>query len=467
MLVENQTVLGVPTEKGFYLTTAMADHAIDWLREQRAQSPDQPFFLYFATGASHAPHHVPKEWADRYAGRFDAGWDALARGDLRPPEEAGRDPRRREADAAPRRLPGLGRAVARAEEALRPTDGGVCRLPGAHRSRDRTRGRGDRRVGRRRRHARPLHLRRQRRLDGGHRDGDLQRAHRAQRHPAHRRAAARGDPRLRRPRCLGRSAHRSALRGGVGLGRQHALPVGQAGGVASRGHAQRDGRRVAEADRRRGRSAQPVHARDRRHAHHPRGGGDRAAGHGGRRRADADARDQLRLHLRRRRGARAPHAAVLRDHRQPRALQGRLDVELPHRPHPLALRPADARAAGARCTGIPSDDPCELYDLGRDFSQSDEPRGGASRQDARSRSAVLGRRGEVPGAAALRWHQLCVGDAAGVGPPAQAHRPAARRAERLARHDPADLQPLVLDHGRSRRRSATGASVRSATGPTA
>jgi len=77
MIVENNTILGVPTEKGFYLTTAMADHAIDWLRGQQSQSPDQPFFLYFATGASHAPHHVAQEWADKYKGQFDEGWDAL------------------------------------------------------------------------------------------------------------------------------------------------------------------------------------------------------------------------------------------------------------------------------------------------------------------------------------------------------------------------------------------------------
>jgi arylsulfatase A-like enzyme len=79
MLVENNSILGVPTEKGFYLTTAMADQAIAWLRGQKSQAPDQPFFLYFATGASHSPHHVPKEWADEYAGKFDAGWDALRR----------------------------------------------------------------------------------------------------------------------------------------------------------------------------------------------------------------------------------------------------------------------------------------------------------------------------------------------------------------------------------------------------
>ena len=77
MIVENQKILGVPTQKGFYLTTAMADHAIEWIRGQKSQSPEQPFFLYFATGASHAPHHVAKEWADKYKGKFDSGWDAL------------------------------------------------------------------------------------------------------------------------------------------------------------------------------------------------------------------------------------------------------------------------------------------------------------------------------------------------------------------------------------------------------
>jgi arylsulfatase len=77
MLIENQTILGVPDEKDFYLTTAMADRAIGWLRDQKSQAPDQPFFLYFATGASHAPHHVPAKWADEYKGRFAAGWDVL------------------------------------------------------------------------------------------------------------------------------------------------------------------------------------------------------------------------------------------------------------------------------------------------------------------------------------------------------------------------------------------------------
>lgn len=76
LLVENQKVLGPPQEKGFYLNTSLADHAVHWLKEQKSGAGDQPFFMYFATGATHAPHQVPAEWSDRYKGQFDSGWDA-------------------------------------------------------------------------------------------------------------------------------------------------------------------------------------------------------------------------------------------------------------------------------------------------------------------------------------------------------------------------------------------------------
>jgi Sulfatase len=55
----------------------MTDKAIKWVRQQKTLLGDKPFFVYFAPGATHAPHHVPKEWADRYRGRFDQGWDRL------------------------------------------------------------------------------------------------------------------------------------------------------------------------------------------------------------------------------------------------------------------------------------------------------------------------------------------------------------------------------------------------------
>ena len=55
----------------------MTDRAIGWIRQQKSLTPDKPFFVYYAPGATHAPHHVPTEWSDKYRGRFDAGWDAL------------------------------------------------------------------------------------------------------------------------------------------------------------------------------------------------------------------------------------------------------------------------------------------------------------------------------------------------------------------------------------------------------
>jgi arylsulfatase A-like enzyme len=62
-------------EEGYHLTEDLADHAIDWVQAQKALMPDKPFFMYFAPGATHAPHHVPPEWADKYKGQFAHGWD--------------------------------------------------------------------------------------------------------------------------------------------------------------------------------------------------------------------------------------------------------------------------------------------------------------------------------------------------------------------------------------------------------
>jgi arylsulfatase len=62
--------------EGYHLTEDLADRAIRLVLDQQQSRPDKPFFLYFATGAMHAPHHVPREWSDRYRGRFDDGWEA-------------------------------------------------------------------------------------------------------------------------------------------------------------------------------------------------------------------------------------------------------------------------------------------------------------------------------------------------------------------------------------------------------
>ena len=78
-LYEGTTPIEPPSTpaEGYHLTDDMTDKAVAWFRQQRALQTDKPFFVYYAPGATHAPHHVAPEWSDRYRGRFDAGWDAL------------------------------------------------------------------------------------------------------------------------------------------------------------------------------------------------------------------------------------------------------------------------------------------------------------------------------------------------------------------------------------------------------
>lgn len=77
-LVRNTTVVAPPktAEEGYHLSEDLADDAISWLRRHKAFNADKPFFMYWASGAIHGPHHIMKEWADKYAGKFDDGWDA-------------------------------------------------------------------------------------------------------------------------------------------------------------------------------------------------------------------------------------------------------------------------------------------------------------------------------------------------------------------------------------------------------
>lgn len=79
-MVRNTSYVDHPHTSGghdyYHLSEDLADDAIDWLREQKAYMPDKPWFVYWAPGASHGPHQVPAEWADKYKGKFDDGWDA-------------------------------------------------------------------------------------------------------------------------------------------------------------------------------------------------------------------------------------------------------------------------------------------------------------------------------------------------------------------------------------------------------
>jgi arylsulfatase A-like enzyme len=92
-------------EEGYHFTEDMTDRAIDWIRQQKALMPDKPFFTYFAPGATHAPHHVPTEWSDKYKGVFDDGWDALRVRTLARQKELGVVPEDAELTARPEEIP--------------------------------------------------------------------------------------------------------------------------------------------------------------------------------------------------------------------------------------------------------------------------------------------------------------------------------------------------------------------------
>ncbi|GMQ85187.1 MAG: arylsulfatase AtsD [Acidimicrobiia bacterium] len=93
-------------EEGYHFTEDMADHAIQWVRQQKALMPDKPFFAYFAPGATHAPHHVPEQWSAKYKGRFDEGWDAIREETFARQQELGVIPADAELTARPEQIPG-------------------------------------------------------------------------------------------------------------------------------------------------------------------------------------------------------------------------------------------------------------------------------------------------------------------------------------------------------------------------
>jgi len=76
LVYDNHYVLPPKTpEEGYHLTDDITDKAIEFIQDLKAVAPNKPFFLYYAPGATHAPHHVPKPWIKKYAGKFDIGWD--------------------------------------------------------------------------------------------------------------------------------------------------------------------------------------------------------------------------------------------------------------------------------------------------------------------------------------------------------------------------------------------------------
>ena len=303
-------------EEGYHLTEDLTDHAVAWMRQQKALMPDKPFFVYYAPGATHAPHHVPKEWIDKYAGQFDDGWDALRERTFARQKELGvipadaeLPPRHEEItawDDMPEELkPVLARQMEVYAGFLEHTDVQVGRLVDA--------------------------------LDdlgvlddtiiyyiigdnGASAEGTMNGAFNEM-------ANFNGMAALETPEFMREQAGRvrlsqlvQPLLGRLGVGDEHAVPVDQAGGLALGRDPQRDDRALAERDLRAGRAALAVQPRHRRRTHHP-GGGRAARAHDGQRRpAVAHRGHQHAVQLQRRGRRRAARPAVLRDVRQPRHL---------------------------------------------------------------------------------------------------------------------------------------------------
>ncbi len=77
LIYDGMNQVELPKDPKYHFMTDMTDKAIAWMKSEKSLTPDKPFFMYFAPGATHAPHHVPKEWIAKYKGKFDQGWDKL------------------------------------------------------------------------------------------------------------------------------------------------------------------------------------------------------------------------------------------------------------------------------------------------------------------------------------------------------------------------------------------------------
>ena len=327
-LTRNTTQVTEHLPKGYHLTDDIASDAITWLREQKAYAPDKPFFMYWAPGASHGPHQIMKEWADKYKGQVQRRLGQVPRARLRAGQGEGLDPPERPAHAASRVHGVLGLDPRGREAVPAPPDGGLRRLHRARRLQRRPGHRRDREAGQARQHADLLHLGRQRLLVRGP-ERHHQRAAGAERDPDQDLAAHRGAAGARRARRARRPQDRQHVQRRMGVGRQHSVPGHQAHGRLLRRHPPADGRLLAGPHQGRPDAAASVPPRDRRRADDLRAREDHAASRRERLRAGLDRRRQHGLHVHRSQGARHAEDPVLRHHGQPRRLQRRLVRERP------------------------------------------------------------------------------------------------------------------------------------------
>ncbi len=89
LVYDGVTQVELPKDPKYHFTTDMTNQAVSWVRFQQALSPEKPFFVYFAPGATHAPHHAPKEYIEKYRGKFDQGWDKVREATLEHQKQLG------------------------------------------------------------------------------------------------------------------------------------------------------------------------------------------------------------------------------------------------------------------------------------------------------------------------------------------------------------------------------------------
>ncbi len=327
IITQDNSTLGVPEgEDGklYYFPDDITDKTVEWLHAVRAQDADKPWFVYYSTGATHAPHHVAKEWADKYKGQFDEGWDVYRERTLERQKKLGIVPPDTELTPRPDAYPawdGLSDAERRLYARQMEVFAGFSENA-------------DWNVGRL--------------LDAVEEMGELDNTLVLY---------IWGDNGASMEGTLTGSFNETTFFNGLVLDAEEQLAlIDKYGGIDELGgfhtaphfaaawaHANNApfqwGKQMAshlggtrdpmviswpQTDRRRRRPAHPVHALHRRRPDDPRGRRHPRAHGRGRHRAGADGRHQLRLHVRRPRRRGAAHRAVLRDVRQPGHLQGRL-----------------------------------------------------------------------------------------------------------------------------------------------
>ncbi len=331
-----------PHTKDYHFTVDMTNQAINWVKAQQSMTPDKPFFVYYATGAVHAPHHVPKEWADKYKGQFDKGWDQVRTETLDRQKKLGVVPANARLGDRPKdivawdTLPADQRRLfARQAEVfagfLEHTDNEIGRFRKALED-----------IGE---------------LDntlfiyiagdnGTSAEGGFVGMYNEMTY--FNGVTEKVEDLIPLDRPVGRPDDLPAHVGGLGGGLRHALLVDQAGGVRLRRHPQRHGHPLAEGHQGKGRPAQPVLARHRRRPHDPGGRRPAAAQERQRHGADAHRGHQHALRLQRREGGGSPQDPVLRDVRQSRHLpRGLVRPDHP----PRALADEQPAAADVRCLG--------------------------------------------------------------------------------------------------------------------